>query len=247
MQGVAENPKLLHSRFILRDRERIEKTLDNADLLVGTQAVEVSLDINFDCLFSEPAPIDALIQRFGRINRKRQKDICDVYTCKEGGENDHYIYSKDKVKYTLRTFVGVDVLHESKIQSLIDEVYGDGYNKKEREEFNTAKRIFERHLQDIVPFIEKTSSRQEFYKLFKSIEIVPACYEEEFWGKIESREYYEAAAYIAQISHSQFARLHKGGQLYETKRFGQLGQWFTTVQYDQTLGLHIDEHSTNIL
>ena len=101
LQGVAENAKLIHSRFILRDRERIEKELADADLLVGTQAVEVSLDIDFDCLFSEPAPIDALIQRFGRINRKGKKGTCDVCICREGGENDHYIYSREKVDRTL--------------------------------------------------------------------------------------------------------------------------------------------------
>ena len=245
--GVTENAKLLHSRFILKDRERIEKKLEDADLLVGTQAVEVSLDIDFDCLFSEPAPIDALIQRFGRINRKGEKGICDVHICKDGGENDHYIYSRDKVKGTLNAFSSVDVLHESKIQNLIDEVYSGGYDENEREKYDTAKQLFQRYLQNIAPFIEHTSSRQEFYALFKSIEVVPAYYEENFWTKIEEREYYEAKAYIAQINHNQFARLHKDGQLYETKRFGQLGQWFIKVRYDETLGLLLDEHSTNIL
>ena len=247
LQYVTENAKLLHSRFILKDRERIENELAHADLLVGTQAVEVSLDIDFDCLFSEPAPIDALIQRFGRINRKCQKGICDVIICKEGGENDHYIYSKDKVERTLRAFEAVDVLHESKIQNLIDEVYNEGYNEKELEKFEAAKKLFERHLQSIVPFIENPSSRQEFNELFKSIEVVPECYEEDFWEKIENREYYDAKAYIAQINHNQFARLHKDGQLYERKHFGQLGQWFIKVRYDETLGLLIDEHGTNIL
>ena len=245
--GVTENAKLLHSRFILKDRERIEKELEDAALLVGTQAVEVSLDIDFDCLFSEPAPIDALIQRFGRVNRKGGKGICEVCICKEGGENDYYIYSRDKVKGTLNAFASVDILHESKIQDLIDEVYSEGYDEKEEKEFDTAKRLFERYLQNIVPFIEHTSSREEFYALFKSIEVVPACYEENFWTRIEDRKYYEAKAYIAQISHNQFARLHKDGQLYETKRFGQLGQWFIKVRYDETLGLLLDEHSTNIL
>lgn len=244
LQDVTENAKLLHSRFILRDRERIEKELDNADLLVGTQAVEVSLDIDFDCLFSEPAPIDALIQRFGRINRKRQKSICDVCICKEGGENDHFIYSRDKVQRTLNAFAPVDVLHESKIQGLIDQVYWDGYDEKEQKSFDTAKQMFKRHLQGIVPFIENASSPQKFSALFKSIEVVPACYEENFWEKIDNREYYEASAYTAQISHKQFARLYKDAQLYEGKRFGQLGQWFIKVRYDETLGLLVDEHST---
>ena len=247
LQDIAENAKLLHSRFILKDRERIEKELDDTSLLVGTQAVEVSLDIDFDCLFSEPAPIDALIQRFGRINRKRRKDICDVYICKNGGENDHFIYSTDTVLRTLSTLASVDVLYESEIQNLIDTVYCSGYNEKELEKFNRAELLFERHLQNIVPFIEEPEGRKEFNELFKSVEVVPECYEDDFWEKIENREFYEARAYIAQITYKQFARLHTDGQLYERKHLGQSGQWFVKVRYDETLGLLIDEHSTNIL
>ena len=110
----------------------MKSELEDADLLVGTQAVEVSLDIDFDCLFSEPAPIDALIQRFGRVNRKGEKGvngICDVHICQNGGESDKYIYSPEKIERTIKAFTSVDVLHESKIQGLIDEVYSDGYNE----------------------------------------------------------------------------------------------------------------------
>ena len=246
LQEVVEEDKakLLHSRFILRDRERIEKELEDADLLVGTQAVEVSLDIDFDCLFTELAPIDALIQRFGRINRKRQKGICDVYICKEGGENDKYIYSTERVERTKNAFASVDILHESTIQSLIDEVYGNGYNEKEHVEFKMAKRMFERHLQGIVPFIEDSSGRKEFNELFKTVEVVPACYEREFLAEIAARKYYEARAYIAQISYNQFAKLKKEGQIYENER---LNQYFINVRYDETLGLILDEYNPNIL
>ena len=246
LQFVAQNAKLLHSRFILRDREKIEKQLGNADLLVGTQAVEVSLDIDFDILFTEPAPIDALIQRFGRINRKRQKGICDVCICREGGENDKFIYSTERVQRTLQALAPVDILHESEIQNLIDLVYRDGYDKKEQEKFDNAKRAFERLLQSVVPFIEKAENRQEFRELFKSVEVVPAVYEEKFCEEIEARRYYEARAYIAQISENQFARLLREGQLYENEHHG-IKQWFIKVNYDETLGLLLDEHSTNIL
>ena len=244
LQYVVENPKLLHSLFILRDREQIEKELDDADLLVGTQAVEVSLDIDFDCLFSEPAPIDALIQRFGRVNRKREKDLCDVCICREGGENDRFIYSSDKIQRTLRALAPIDVLYESKIQNLIDEVYCHGYDEKEQDKFDNARRAFERHLQNVVPFIEDVSNRKEFNELFKSVEVVPDVYEGDFLAEIAARQYYEARAYVAQISHSQFVRLRRDGQLYENER---LGQWFIKVTYDETLGLLVDEQSTNIL
>jgi len=42
-------------------------------LLSCTQAIEVSLDIDYEIIYTEPAPIDALLQRFGRVNRKRER------------------------------------------------------------------------------------------------------------------------------------------------------------------------------
>ena len=183
LQHVTDNAQLLHSRFILKDRERIEAELENADLLVGTQAVEVSLDIDFDCLFTEPAPIDALIQRFGRINRRGKKGICDVHICKVGGESDSYIYSPVKVERTINAFASVvdDELKESKIQDLIDEVYSEGYDDGELDKYNSAKQRFTQHVDRIVPFIEDSSGRDEFEGLFKSIPVVPMrCYKDTY-------------------------------------------------------------------
>ncbi|MYE91126.1 CRISPR-associated helicase Cas3' [Candidatus Poribacteria bacterium] len=238
----ATNPQLLHSRFILRDRERIERELMEADLLVGTQAVEVSLDIDFDALFTEPAPIDALIQRFGRVNRRGEKNICDVCICREGGESDKYIYSPERVQQTLNAFAEVDILYESQVQNLIDTVYGDGYDPKEQETFNNARTLFNRHLRNIVPFIEEASGPEEFPKLFESVEVVPSDYENEFLRHIDAKEFYEAMAYITSISEQQFARLHKEGQLYK-----QEGQWFVRVRYSSERGLALDELAENVL
>ena len=240
--GVTENAKLLHSRFILKDRERIEKELEDADLLVGTQAVEVSLDIDFDCLFTEPAPIDALIQRFGRVNRKAEKGICDVWICEEGGKSDSFIYNTEKVERTKNALTQIDVLHESKIQSLIDEVYSDGYNEDEQEKFQKAKRFFEQHVEGIVPFIEDKSGRDAFENLFKSIEVVPLIYKDIYSEHIEAKEYYEAMAYIAQIQEYQFAKLRHQNLL---NKDDTLRQWFINVRYDETLGLIFDEPNPN--
>ncbi len=73
---------LLHSRFTMEDRHRIEQewvTLfgkDNLDrlngsghILVGTQILEQSLDIDADYLITRIAPIDFLMQRSGRLWR----------------------------------------------------------------------------------------------------------------------------------------------------------------------------------
>ena len=238
----AAKPQLLHSRFILQDRERIERKLTDADLLVGTQAVEVSLDIDFDVLFTEPAPIDALIQRFGRVNRRQEKGICDVCICREGGESDKYIYSTERVQRTLSVFVDVDDLYESQVQNLIDTVYGEGYDAKEQEIFDSAKSTFSQYLRSIVPFIEDASRQEEFPKLFKSVEVVPSDYESEFLGHIKAKEFYEAMAYVTSISQRQFTRLRKINKLYPRK-----GQWIIHVQYDSDRGLALDELAENVL
>jgi CRISPR-associated endonuclease/helicase Cas3 len=68
------NPLCYHSRFTLNDRKHIEAEIPLARLLVATQVVEVSLDIDFDWLFTECAPADALVQRAGRVNRRRDSN-----------------------------------------------------------------------------------------------------------------------------------------------------------------------------
>jgi len=76
--GVEESDIVLyHSTFKKRDRTKKEELIfqklkeDKPFILVATQIVEVSLDIDFDVMFTDNAPIDSLIQRFGRINRKK--------------------------------------------------------------------------------------------------------------------------------------------------------------------------------
>lgn len=77
----AECISLFHSRFAMIDRQAIEnRTLqifgDNSNndirkgqILIATQVVEQSLDLDFDVLVSDLAPIDLLIQRAGRLRR----------------------------------------------------------------------------------------------------------------------------------------------------------------------------------
>lgn len=73
---------LLHARFPLEDRQRIEqmvlarygKSADGAirpkrGVVIGTQVLEQSLDLDFDVMYSDLAPIDLLLQRAGRLHR----------------------------------------------------------------------------------------------------------------------------------------------------------------------------------
>src|SRR5690606_10202411 len=71
---------LMHGRFNLRDRLKKERDIQvlagarsqrRPVLLIATQVVEVSLDIDLNTIYSDPAPLEALVQRFGRVNRAR--------------------------------------------------------------------------------------------------------------------------------------------------------------------------------
>lgn len=69
-----DNIILYHSQYTYTDRrkkeEMINKTKNRRPLiLVATQVIEVSLDITSDLMYSELAPVDALGQRAGRLNR----------------------------------------------------------------------------------------------------------------------------------------------------------------------------------
>ena len=83
---------LLHARFALGDRLRHEAAAmgrfgrDGVDragqVLVATQVVEASLDLDFDVMVSDLAPIGALIQRAGRLWRHLdRRPIADRPVC----------------------------------------------------------------------------------------------------------------------------------------------------------------------
>lgn len=232
-----ENSALLHSRFMLRDREKIEKSLDKLDLLVGTQAIEVSLDIDYDVLYSEPAPIDALIQRFGRVNRKGwNKDrIAPVNIFSEGSEKDKYIYNPEIVQKTVKRLGNVNVLKEDIIQKLVDDIYADGYAGKDKEDFDRVQKHFESFNRQIVPFINDSESEMEFYSLFQSYEVVPFKYKLDYLDEIEEGRYFEAMSYFLSISIGQFKKLEKENNVELDGK-----TYFVDAKYDNRLGLMLE-------
>lgn len=85
----SEYVKLTHSRFMDIDRMSNEaelrqllgpdSTVGNGGrpqrmIVVGTQVLEQSLDIDFDALVTDIAPVDLIMQRLGRVHRHRRGD-----------------------------------------------------------------------------------------------------------------------------------------------------------------------------
>lgn len=70
-RGLGRSAVLVHSRFDQEDKERKLRDLEGMDegVVVGTQSVEVGIDMSFDVLATEAAPLNSLVQRFGRFLR----------------------------------------------------------------------------------------------------------------------------------------------------------------------------------
>lgn len=78
--------EVFHSQFIQPDRaekeaelvRRLGKASCDADrdrlIVVGTQVLEQSLDIDFDCMVTDLCPMDLLFQRIGRLHRHDRAD-----------------------------------------------------------------------------------------------------------------------------------------------------------------------------
>jgi CRISPR-associated endonuclease/helicase Cas3 len=73
---------LFHARFCFADRQEHElsvmahygngPTRSRGRILVATQVVEQSLDLDFDWLISQLCPVDLLFQRLGRLHRHKR-------------------------------------------------------------------------------------------------------------------------------------------------------------------------------
>ncbi|WP_297509966.1 CRISPR-associated helicase Cas3' [Thermococcus sp.] len=71
---------LLHSRLPEKRKEKIinevKSKLDKGKwvILIATQVVEASVDLDFDAMITEISPIDSQVQRWGRVYRNRRTD-----------------------------------------------------------------------------------------------------------------------------------------------------------------------------
>lgn len=145
---------LLHSLFTQNDRKRIEdkwiplfgKTIHRHTkglILIGTQVLEQSLDIDADFMISRIAPIDMLFQRIGRLWRHRENDAtrhCDAPECiiihpefekaikcpEEAFGITGVIYSPYVLFHTLKTIATTEYVDiPSSIRKMIEDTYKD--------------------------------------------------------------------------------------------------------------------------
>ncbi|MGO9274067.1 MAG: CRISPR-associated helicase Cas3' [Terriglobia bacterium] len=110
-------------------------------VLVATQVIEQSLDLDFDVMVSEIAPIDLLLQRLGRLHRHPRRRpagletpqfivLCDAEETgpppESFGKNIEYVYDRYVL---LRTWLALRQRKQleipTEIEALVEAVYGE--------------------------------------------------------------------------------------------------------------------------
>ena len=204
-----DNKTLLHSGFNAKDRTQKEKEVQSDDkpqLLVGTQAIEVSLDIDYDLIVTEPAPLDALLQRFGRVNRRELKiltnsDEANCFVTTEIEDVHKIIYDKTLIENTLTALEKNQniVINEDIVQSLLDKIY----EPFELNEDNLREK-FRSYLDNLYPFTTYEESEEEFFSQFDGIEVLPIELFEEFNEYVKQQHYLEAEKLFVSISKKKY-------------------------------------------
>lgn len=231
LSSYASNPCLIHGRLIGKDRREAEKRLMDRDdpvgLLVGTQAIEVSLDIDFDALYTDPAPLDALLQRFGRVNRKALHDLerlpaetryRDVTVCRSQWPDTFPIYERATngerlVSRTLDALPNGELLRERQLEALIDHVY----DAEQLEEFFEESEKKRQQLKSIVdrlePGNEKSHKEEDLLDdMIDSIPVVPIRYSDDYQACLREKRFFDSQDFVFNISKGRYHWLKSRGK-----------------------------------
>jgi len=160
---------IIHSRFVTTDRLRIEEELrkelgkpsagnkrPHRLIVVGTQVLEQSLDVDFDVMISELCPMDLLLQRIGRLHRHQRSRPCglETATCyvvfpSEGKKNpSEYVYEPyllDKTAQCLPDIIRIPCDIPNLVRKVYDDVSTDTeFLRDERKEMDGRRCLEER-------------------------------------------------------------------------------------------------------
>ncbi len=183
---------LLHSRYRRMDRTAIESAIQERfasgkprrpGLLVGTQALEVSLDLDLDACHTSAADLEALVQRFGRTNRLGTLAPAPVvvhqpaYDTRRGGED----LWADGVYEAEPTLLGWDILtrhdgqtiDEQVITGWLDEIYMSPWGRKWAQRVEECRVNFaDDFLEFSQPFDDRSDLAEAFDEQFNGAEAI---------------------------------------------------------------------------
>ncbi len=205
---------LLHSRFKRCDRAAIEEVVNSRyrsglpaqdrqpGLVVATQVVEVSLDVDFDVIFTSCAPLDALAQRFGRVNRTGARPPADVIVCqaemrprrnkRRNSPTELFadgVYEQAPTEAAWRVLTGHDgeVVSEASLVGWLDDVYDSDWGRRWVQDVTYYRDAFTgSFLTFSDPFDDRSALADSFDEMFEGTEGILATDMDEYAGLLNT-------------------------------------------------------------
>lgn len=265
-----ENKMLYHSQFILSDKKKKETTLESIGginggyIAVCTQIVEVSLDIDFDVLFTENAPIDAIIQRLGRVNRKGKVEeripdwqFSPVVITKESVNSRKYVYknlgnilSETYNQILEKAIQSKGNLKEKDFRELVNSIYtNEALGEKYFEEISVAKgfikevwnkvlkKVFTLDIEDAK--LNEIASRKSDYITVEAI-VLKHFLNNNFNDSENKRRFELIREYIIKVP-IHIAKTQKHSMINDTNIY------VIDLGYDEIIGLHLKADDSNLI
>ena len=244
-----EDIKLLHARFNAKDRFNVESIIQSNDpprVLVATQAVEVSLDLDYDCGYIEPAPADALGQRFGRINRKGSRQEPAKVVIFEEPSYKYLPYDEGVTKKTINLLKGCRLLSEQQLTEIVNEIYDDGYKDDSRDEYcrGLNNQLIKGFDENIIAGTHKEWVEAVIEGADGQMEVLPVDLYGQFKKFKDDKQYLDAKQLLVPIQTRQCRRL------FQEKTISwddNLKEYLVSLKYSSDRGLNLDKQIDNIL
>lgn len=244
---------LYHSRFTERDRSRLDREVlsrcgthipaasRQPCILIATQVVEVSLNLDCDVGFFDPAPLEALQQRWGRVNRQGRCGISPVYVCTQPDDGQG-IYGRDDTQpgHIVRVTLDVlsphdrEVVDEADIGNWLNEVYADTdvlahWMQQYHHSASSAATII-RHL---LPMTTRETAEAEWQRMIDQMDVVPVCLESEYNQYLADDDHGLADGCVVKVSGDIVRRYARRGKLMAHSS----GAYVVNAEYDLKMGL----------
>ena len=235
------SPVCYHSCFTLRDRKVIEEKIEKSKFVIATQVVEVSLDIDFDWLFTECAPPDAIAQRAGRINRYRDSDRDSRVFIFRPSKQSEKVYGAIKDPELLnRSYeafsTGPNQISEQNLIDIVEKVYKN-YKIDDSQLYGRAIKQYSRSQKDRMAIFDNRLEDDKLevtrYQQYETVSVIPWTFRNDILRiKPYKRRWYEVKVPL------WYAMKHK---------IEENGILFCELQYDTKLGAMMKDQAASTM
>jgi CRISPR-associated endonuclease/helicase Cas3 len=234
---------LLHARFVYRDRRRKEqqlRRLKRRALVIATQVVEVSLDISYHRLYTELAPLDALVQRMGRVNRYGTlPQPASVHILLEYDPRSERVYGKDLLHETQKLLQQLpEQPTNMELTDATDTLYQTVWQSQAFQEELKLGETTLKEVQSVLGCFTVDLTDEEMQRRFSTrrgvvqVDVIPKKYVQEAYELRQNRALWRLAELLVSVPYwwtQEFSACFTP--------FTDLGVLETSLPYDETVGI----------